>query len=239
MVATSPDPSAEVRGADPHDLDRRGDHSPGHDRAVAAAVVRVLRADDRERAAVADLLHEQPVQLLTAVGIRLGTLARNGGDAAGVSDELQERIDRAIAQLRRMMRNLRELDPDDGLSDVLRRELDDVGRTLDDTPTSLEDQRLDGRASPGTTAVLLRIGRAVFDVLVRASAPTAIAVRLAGTPRISCSIVVTGADPTGLQAQIEHRLEPWFGVLADLGGSWSFRTNPSALSFTVELPAGL
>lgn len=238
MVATVPSRSADAE----HDGPRTpGSTSAAHssDARLGSAIANILLAEERERAAFADLLHEQPVQLLTAVGIRLGTLARFGGESGELSEQLQERVDVAIAQLRRLMRTLRGPELEEGLVPALSRELEDAGRSFPDTPMSLDAQDLDGRPSTATATICLRLVHAALASVAERPAPTAIALRLGGDARISCTLVATGEEPTTSRDRLQERLRAWLQVLADAGGSWTFRTNASAVSFAFELPSDL
>ncbi|HXF37909.1 MAG TPA: PAS domain S-box protein [Actinomycetota bacterium] len=91
-----------------------------------AALSRLVRAQEEERRRIAEDLHDDPVQRLTAVGIRLATLTESAEDEA--QRERLRALEGAIADviggLRSMMFRLRppELDGD-GLVDAVREHL--------------------------------------------------------------------------------------------------------------------
>lgn len=91
-----------------------------------AALSRLVRAQEEERRRIAEDLHDDPVQRLTAVGIRLATLTEATEDQAQRERlrALEGAIADVIGRLRSMMFHLRppELDGD-GLIDAVREHL--------------------------------------------------------------------------------------------------------------------
>ena len=77
-------------------------------------VARVVRASEEERARIAADIHDDTVQAMTAVGLRLGLLRRRLGDATHneALDQLEESVRNSISRLRNLIFELRppELD---------------------------------------------------------------------------------------------------------------------------------
>jgi PAS domain S-box-containing protein len=101
------------------------------DRDRRQLLARVVRAQEEERQRIAADIHDDPIQKMTAVGLRLEALRRAGPESA--SDELLERltasVELSIRRLRRLMFELRPPALDrEGLEVALReylRELQD------------------------------------------------------------------------------------------------------------------
>ena len=239
MVATVPNRDPDIERSGPRHAGSSSAPGREPDPRIGSAIANLLLAEDGERAALADILHDQPVQVLTAAGIRLGTVARFGGENDATLEQIQERVDVSIAQLRRLMRGLRRTELDEGLIPALSRELSDVTRALPDTPASIESQALDGRPSAGTSTLCFRLVQAALASVSKQPAPTAIALRVEGATRLSCTLVATGEDPATRQQRLEDRVGAWLTVLGDVGGTWAIRRNPSAVSFSFELPSAL
>ena len=86
---------------------------------------RLVTAEEEERARISGQLHDDTIQMMTAVGLRLETL-RGSIDPSVASefDQLQEIVSKAVARLRRLMVELhpRALDHD-GLAAAIREHL--------------------------------------------------------------------------------------------------------------------
>ncbi|GIU97450.1 MAG: hypothetical protein KatS3mg013_1253 [Actinomycetota bacterium] len=198
------------------------------------AVVRAIVAQERERGAVAALLHDEPVQILTALGLRLGI-------PEGVSrEELQERIDAAIGHLRRTMR---VLDPGSlagvGLGAALRRELQDAARDRPGLRTRLDDRGLRAEPSEATALVLVRVLHAATGASLAAE-PTELDVAIDGVrDEVTCALRVVCPDPAALLDRLSERLEDWLATVGELDGSWSLVRGDGSLRLVLTLPADL
>jgi PAS domain S-box-containing protein len=92
-------------------------------------VARVVRASEEERARIAADIHDDTVQAMTAVGLRLGLLRRRLGDTKHLDalDELEENVRSSISRLRSLIFELRppELDRE-GLASAVRTRLEQL-----------------------------------------------------------------------------------------------------------------
>ena len=92
-------------------------------------VARVVRASEEERARIASDIHDDTVQAMTAVGLRLGLLRRRLGESADLKafDQLEESVRNSITRLRQLIFELRppELDRE-GLVPALQARLDQL-----------------------------------------------------------------------------------------------------------------
>jgi PAS domain S-box-containing protein len=89
-------------------------------------VARVVRASEEERARIAADIHDDTVQAMTAVGLRLGLLRRRLGETPNLEaiDDLEESVRSSISRLRNLIFELRppELDRE-GLAAAVRNRL--------------------------------------------------------------------------------------------------------------------
>src|SRR5207245_8114552 len=92
-------------------------------------VARVVRASEEERPRIASDIHDDTVQAMTAVGLRLGLLRRRLGDMTHFEafDQLEETVRNSIARLRNLIFELRppELDRE-GLAPAIRLRLEQL-----------------------------------------------------------------------------------------------------------------
>jgi signal transduction histidine kinase len=85
----------------------------------------IVSAQEEERARISGDLHDDPIQMMTAAGLRLETLRRSVNESLGAEvDRIQAVVATAIGRLRRLTTELhpRTLD-EDGLSAALREHL--------------------------------------------------------------------------------------------------------------------
>jgi signal transduction histidine kinase len=83
-------------------------------------IAQLVAAQEEERARLAQELHDDPVQIMTAVSMRLEILRRHlRADELPPFERLQQTVGDAIARLRRMMFELRPISLDDGLESAL------------------------------------------------------------------------------------------------------------------------
>jgi PAS domain S-box-containing protein len=92
-------------------------------------LARVVRASEEERARIAADIHDDTVQAMTAVGLRLGLLRRRLGDTPHLDglDELETTVRSSIARLRNLIFELRppELDRE-GLASAVQHRLEQL-----------------------------------------------------------------------------------------------------------------
>jgi PAS domain S-box-containing protein len=142
---------------------------------------RIVEAQEAERRRIAADIHDDPIQKMTAVGLRLETLARHLHDPEGLAqlDALREAVTGAIARLRHL---LFELHPPalerDGLSAALRDSLRELERD-DEIATHLED-RLVGEPSDDVRAVAYRIAQEALTNIRKHAGATRVDVLLEG-----------------------------------------------------------
>jgi signal transduction histidine kinase len=96
-------------------------------------VARVVRASEEERARIAADIHDDTVQAMTAVGLRLGLLRRRLGETPQLEalDDLEESVRSSISRLRNLIFELRppELDRE-GLASAVRHRLQQLSEEL-------------------------------------------------------------------------------------------------------------
>ena len=121
-------------------------------------LARVVRASEEERARIAADIHDDTVQAMTAVGLRLGLLRRRLGETPhlGALDELEESVRSSIARLRNLIFELRppELDRE-GLASAVRHRLEQL---RDEHGQSFElEAELQREPEPETRTIAYRI----------------------------------------------------------------------------------
>lgn len=132
-------------------------------------LARVVEAQEEERHRIAGDVHDDPLQALTALGLRLQLLRRHvQGEGAELLTKLQATADRAQTSLRTLVFELRPPSLDrEGLAAAIREDLRAVG---DGLQTEVVNQ-MAGDPSPGERIVLYRIAReALRNVRTRGSA---------------------------------------------------------------------
>jgi len=201
--------------------------------------VRALLAEEGEASAVADSLHSEPVQILTAVGLRMSAFS-SGRGTPELAAELQDRIDVVIGQLRRTMHLLRQQRlVDSGLASELRREIEEVGRRHRRLRASIEV----GVLPPCSTAsalVLLRIAHAALDAALEGETIDGLELQVDGAGRwVVCRIVATTPDPSGGAQRIRDRLAGWTSTIDDLDGSCDVSTDDGVARLSFTLPIDL
>jgi PAS domain S-box-containing protein len=121
-------------------------------------LVRLVDAQEDERAAIAEDLHDDSIQVMTAVGMRLASLLRSGSEEERTETlrKLEETVSAAIARLRRLVFELRPrvLD-EEGLAAALRAYLDHLGPEVEFA--SHVDNGLASEPSPQARVILYRI----------------------------------------------------------------------------------
>jgi signal transduction histidine kinase len=155
---------------------------------------RTVRATEEERARVAVDLHDGPIQQMTALGFRMGTLrarlrASDGAGAEAAIDTVEREIGDSIRELRRLMSDLRPPALDQGgLEAALR---DQVARFR--LRTGLDatfESTLEGELEPDTQVVLYRITQEALTNVTKHARATRVAVRLS-TPNHHATLEVS------------------------------------------------
>ena len=142
-------------------------------------LARLVDAREEERARIAADIHDDSVQLMTAVGMRLGTLARAASEEDRTQGlrNLEEAVTAAIARLRSLVFELRPRALDaDGLASALRAYLDSMHEQ-----TGIEtrlDNRLVDEPPAETRVTLYRIAQEALVNVRRHSHAASVAVTL-------------------------------------------------------------
>ncbi len=121
-------------------------------------LARLVSAQEEERRRIASDIHDDPIQKMTAVGLRLHALKMKLHEPVELRalDELAGSVELAIARLRHLLFELRPPALDrDGLSTVLRQHLEEMC-TEGGSTFELED-RLVGEAPDDTRSIAYRI----------------------------------------------------------------------------------
>jgi signal transduction histidine kinase len=119
-----------------------------------------VRAAEEERMRVSAEIHDGPVQKLTAMALRAGALERRMGlsgpdDARTGVAAIHDELGLQIAELRRVIADLRPPELDRGLPAALRELVDGFGRRTGSV--ALLDAEGDGRALPEIETILFRV----------------------------------------------------------------------------------
>jgi PAS domain S-box-containing protein len=195
-------------------------------------LARLVQAQAQERAEIARDVHDDTVQVLAAVDLRLGLLRRRlGQDAPGLSDVLDPVADSVAKATDRLRALLFSLEPPDlaaGLAAALRSAADEIFR---DTPTRFV---VDGRAEPAaidsTRSTAFRIAReAMINVRKHADAAT-VQVTVAGRRgglEVSIADDGVGLGPGPVRSSSGHHGLTSMRDRADIaGGTWEIRARP-------------
>lgn len=121
---------------------------------------RLIDAQEEERARIAQDIHDDSIQVVTAVGLRLQTLRRSLTDPASIDqvEKLQATVEAAIARLRNLLFDLRPRALDEeGLAPALRLYLDRLEKQ-EEIETRLEN-RLVEDPPPDVRTALYRIAQ--------------------------------------------------------------------------------
>lgn len=195
-------------------------------------LARLVRAQAEERAEIARDVHDDTVQVLTAVDLRLGLLRRRlDQEAPGLSDVLDPVADSVALATDRLRALLFSLEPPDlaaGLAAALRSAGDEIFR---DTPTRFA---VDGGAEPpgidSTRSTAFRIAReAMINVRKHADAAT---VQVTVTGRhggleVSIADDGVGLGPGPVRSSPGHHGLTSMRDRADVaGGTWEIRARP-------------
>src|SRR5262249_29902446 len=150
------------------------------DRERRQLLSRVVTAQEEERREIASDIHDDSVQKLTALAVRLDIIESDHPEL--VHDDgfrkAQETVDRAIGSLRHLMFELRPYVLDrDGLVAALRLTLDEEAKRTPGTDYRL-DSRVEGEPEVQTRTVLYRITQEALANIRKHARATAVAVSL-------------------------------------------------------------
>jgi signal transduction histidine kinase len=193
---------------------------------------RLVQAQAEERAEIARDVHDDTVQVLAAVDLRLGLLRRRlDQEAPGLSDALgpvEDSVARATDRLRALLFSLEPPDLDAGLAAALRAAVDEI---FQDTRTRCAvDGEEEPAASGSTTALAFRIAReALINVRKHADAAT-VQVTVAGRHgglEVSIADDGVGLGPGPVESSPGHHGLTSMRDRADIaGGTWDIRARP-------------
>ncbi|MFI9101825.1 PAS domain S-box protein [Streptomyces fildesensis] len=197
----------------------------------------LVRAQEAERRRIAWDVHDDSIQAMVAVGMRLQLLAERAGDSyAGELLELDASVREAVGRLRNLTFRLQPPGIDrHGLLESLSQHLDDVVVGSWGMESSLE-HTLANEPAPETAITIFRIVQeALLNVRKHARART---VRVSVTAEDQGLLVRVVDDGTG-HAAITHRRNEHFGLMEmreraeTAGGWWTVRSEPGT-GTTVE-----
>jgi signal transduction histidine kinase len=210
-----------------------------------ALLTRLVQAQAAERAEIARDVHDDTVQVMAAVDLRLGLLRRRlDQEAPGLSDVLDpvaDSVARATDRLRALLFSLEPPELDTGLAVALRSAADEIFR---DTPTRCT---VDGEREPtaidSTKSLAFRIAReALINVRKHADAATArvTVVGRHGGLEVSIADDGVGLGPGPVESSPGHHGLTSMRDRADVaGGTWDIRARPEGGTEVVFwLPAG-
>jgi len=202
-------------------------------------VVRLVEAGEEDRRRIADSIHDDSIQIMTAASMRLQILRRSLDDPKVLQplDELDKMVRLSISHLRQLLFELRPPALDhDGIGAAICSYLD----TLADVSTSFRlDDRMISQPSDATRIIVYRILQDVLTNVVRHSSAKTAVITLVTTDGGGCHarIVDDGVGfalvPPGPAPPRPH-LDAIRGR-AELAGGWSrVRSAPTA-GTTVEI----
>ncbi|MBB6628660.1 PAS domain-containing sensor histidine kinase [Nocardioides sp. KIGAM211] len=193
---------------------------------------RLVRAQSEERAEIANDVHDDPVQALAAVDLRLGLLARKLGDQAPqlLPDlvPVQESVTGATRRLRALVFNLQPPDFDDGLGVAL----DNAARDLFET--SGTTWRVDADDEPvapdSIRAVAYRVAREAMVNARKHAAARSLVVTVRGRDGgLEVSVADDGVglpDGAVTSSPGHHGLGSMRDRAEIAGGHWDMRGRP-------------
>jgi PAS domain S-box-containing protein len=209
------------------------------DRQRQLLVQRLVTAQEEERLRIANDIHDDSIQLMTAVGMRLALLRSQLRECeeAGTVAKLEETVQEAIVRLRNLIFELRPAALDrEGLSPALREYI--VTSHREDAPeVSLKDE-LQAEPSPETRVLLYRLTQEALTNVrkhARASHVDVDLVAERGGTRITVTDDGVGFDPEAVVGVTPGNL----GLIsmrerAELAGGWCRVTSAPGAGTTVD-----
>jgi PAS domain S-box-containing protein len=148
------------------------------EREKAELLGRLVSAQEEERARIASSIHDEPIQKMTAVGLRLFTLRGHVHDeGSALVDKLESSVNEAIARLRGLLFELRPPALErDGLASAIRQYAETTATP--DAPGISVDARLATEPSLATRTIAYRIVQEALANARRHAAATIVRVRL-------------------------------------------------------------
>ncbi|MEX0756305.1 MAG: PAS domain-containing protein [Actinomycetota bacterium] len=151
------------------------------ERERAELLGRLVTAQEEERARIASSIHDEPIQKMTAVGLRLFTLRSHvrGEGTGAVLDQLESSVNEAITRMRGLLFELRPPALErDGLASALRQYADTTAREGD--PRVTVESLLTIDPPMATRTIAYRIVQEALSNARRHARATRIAVELDG-----------------------------------------------------------
>jgi PAS domain S-box-containing protein len=205
-------------------------------------LAKLVRAQEDERQRIASDIHDDSVQVLSALALRLELLRRRHSDAETVFliQEIEETARLSLSRLRRLMFELRppELDRD-GLEAALRLYLDQTCEEV-----SLEyslETRLDAEPDPNARAMIYRITQEALTNVRKHAQASRVDVLLES--RHDGLLVRVVDDGKGLAEGVDVERPGHFGLVtmrerAEMaGGWWNLDSNPAGTVVEFLVPA--
>ena len=155
-------------------------------------VRQLVNAQERERQRIAQELHDETGQKLTALAMGLAAAETQLGAAdvkraSGTVRNLRDLADQSITELRHVMADLRPSQLDDlGLVPALRWYVQQYGARHSDLAVSFTADRLASRLPPQHETVLFRVVQEALTNIVRHARATAVRVELRQAPQKVC-----------------------------------------------------
>jgi PAS domain S-box-containing protein len=199
---------------------------------------RLVRAQEEERQRIAADIHDDSVQVLTAVALRLGIAAgkTTEPDVARMLGDAEQTTQLAIERLRRLLFELRPPALDrDGLVEALRLYLDQTKREHGFEYTL--EARFAAEPQPEVRATAYRIAQEAIANITKHARATHVGVRLedrAGGVWIRISDDGQGFSPEQARRQIGHVGLDSMKERAELAGGWWKLTSAHGAGTTVE-----
>ena len=210
----------------------------GSEERVRRLLARVIEAQEDERARIAADLHDDSIQVMTAVGLRLEEVRRRLADKESIeaTEKLLETVHAAIRRLRHLLFDLRPRALDeDGLAAALRLHLERV-REQSEIEWHLEDE-LEDEPSSQVRTTIYRIALEALANVRKHSRARRVDVKLRnedGGFAVSVHDDGVGFDPDGLSSAPGHLGLSAMSEQAEmLGGWWRVESTPGA-GATVE-----
>jgi PAS domain S-box-containing protein len=202
-------------------------------------LARVVEAQEEERCRIADDIHDDSIQVVTAVGLRLASLERRLEDSAlreSVS-QLSETVRAAITRLRNLLFELRPRSLDqEGLAATLRMYLDQVSEQSG-IAYGIEN-RLVSEPPPDTRTALYRIAQEALMNVRKHAGATKVDVLLEAREHgyfIRIKDDGGGFDPDSIQVVNGHLGLPAMRERAEMAGGWCRIDSRAGAGTTVEL----
>jgi PAS domain S-box-containing protein len=211
----------------------------GVDRQRQALVQRLVTAQEEERLRIANDIHDDSIQLMTAVGVRLAILRNKLGksEEAQSVEKLEQTVQEAIVRLRHLIFELRPAALDrEGLAPALREYLETTHR--DGAPRVSLHDKLEAEPSPETRVLLYRLAQEALTNVRKHARAARVDIEL--VPERGGTHVTVADDGVGFDPEAVVEVTPGnLGLIsmrerATLAGGWSRVTSSPGAGTTVE-----